>query len=196
MNASSPSSRRICTPFSSSRPLEPSAFIASHFRVNASSTLRAACIIIAQGAALSVAPMKPAGDNFESKCATNASLPTSPTFVHGGSRVMIIFVKGTCFFPVAGVVDVEFWNSIVQFGKFVRNQFTKCCCTAIDPGVPGTRGIRIGASIEPVFISKSAPAAGRFRRVSSDKGVYAVTPRKAQSSSSICSRGNSIFVYQ
>jgi len=104
-----------------------------------------------------------------------------------------MFVNGTCLFPVAGVVEVEFWNSIVQFGRFVLNQFTKCCWTAVDPGVPGTLGTRIGANIEPVLISKSAPAAGRSRRVSSDKGVYAVTPSKAQSRNSNRCKGNSIL---
>ena len=42
------------------------------------------------------------------------------------------------------------------------NQSTKCCRTVEIPGVPGTRGIRIGDRIAPVFISKSARAAGRF----------------------------------
>lgn len=91
---------------------------------------------------------------------------------------MMIFAKGTCRSPVAGVVEVEFWNSMFQFGKFVLNQLMKCCWTAKEPGVPGTRGIRIGASIEPVLISKSGPAAGRFRSVESDKGVYAVTAQR------------------
>ena len=43
----------------------------------------------------------------------------------------------------------------------------------MEPGVPGTLGIKIGASIDPVWISKSAPALGMFLSVSSDKGVYA-----------------------
>jgi hypothetical protein len=41
----------------------------------------------------------------------------------------------------------------------------------------------MGASIDPVLISKSGPAAGRFCSVSSDKGVYAVTPRRMQTRS-------------
>jgi hypothetical protein len=42
----------------------------------------------------------------------------------------------------------------------------------------------MGASIDPVLMSKSGPAAGRFRSVSSDKGVYALTPRRMQTRSS------------
>jgi hypothetical protein len=60
--ASSPSSSSTCTPDSSSSPLSrPCAFIDSHFRVRASSTLLTACRIIAHGAALSIAPTKPLG---------------------------------------------------------------------------------------------------------------------------------------
>ena len=59
------------------------------------------------------------------------------------------------------------------------NHSTKCRWTAVEPGVPGTRGIKIGARIEPVLMSKSVPAEGRLLRVSSDKGVYAVAVRKA-----------------
>jgi len=192
-NASSPSRSRIWTPLSSSKPAKPSACIASHFLVNASSTLRAACIIIAHGAALSVAPMKPAGVSLLSKLATKDNLPTSPGFVHGGSRVTIIFVNGTCLLPVAGVIDVEFWKSMVHLGRLVSNHWTKCCCTAVFPGVPGTRGIKIGASIDPVLMSKSAPAAGRLFNVSSDNGVYAVMPRSALTKSSI-RRSHSILL--
>lgn len=87
----------------------------------------------------------------------------------------MIFTNGTCLDPVAGVVEVEFWNSMVHLGRFVLNQLTRCCCTAMEPGVPGTLGMRIGARIEPVLISKSAPAMGIFWRVSSERGVYALT---------------------
>lgn len=46
------------------------------------------------------------------------------------------------------------------------------------PGVPGTRGISMGESKPALlWISKSDPAAGMLRSVSSDKGVYAVTWR-------------------
>jgi hypothetical protein len=50
---------------------------------------------------------------------------------------------------VAGVLDVEFCHSMVQFGSWVLKKLTKCFCTFAEPGVPGTRGIRIGASREP-----------------------------------------------
>src|SRR3569833_1110461 len=85
--ASSPSRNMIWTPFSSSRPSPPSpaAFIASHFLVSASSMLLATCMSMAQGAALSMAPMKPSGLYRLSLWATRVSLATSPGAAHGGS---------------------------------------------------------------------------------------------------------------
>jgi hypothetical protein len=95
--------------------------------------------------------------------------------------------------PVAGVSDVEFWNSIVQLGRFVRNQFTKWSRTATIPGVPGTRGTRIGARIGPFLMSKSAPADGRLLSVLSDRGVYAAQKQKESSRIKARSRGDAIM---
>ena len=65
-NASSPSKNSICTPLltvSSNKSCSiPAACAAAHFCVRASSILRATCMSIAHGAALSVAPIKPSGD--------------------------------------------------------------------------------------------------------------------------------------
>lgn len=76
--------------------------------------------------------------------------------------------KGISSAPVAGVVAVELCHSISQSGSCSWKKRTKCCCTAREPGVPGTRGIRMGASSWPLWMSKSAPAAGMRRRLSSD----------------------------
>ena len=68
IQASSPSRNSICTPFSSSKtsPAWPEASMSAHLRVRAASTLRATCMSMAQGAALSVAPTKPSGVTLES----------------------------------------------------------------------------------------------------------------------------------
>ena len=60
VKASSPSRSRIWTPIEASRS-EAEEDMESHFLVSAASILRAAWRSMAQGAALSVAPMKPAG---------------------------------------------------------------------------------------------------------------------------------------
>lgn len=76
------------------------------------------------------------------------------------------------------------------------DQSTKCCWTAAEPGVPGTRGIRIGERIEPVLMSKSTPADGKLRSVSSDTGVYAVTTRVRIAQTKrrrVCRRRNAIL---
>ena len=75
------------------------------------------------------------------------------------------------------------------------NQSTKCRWTAAEPGVPGTLGTKIGDNIEPVLMSKSAPADGRLLSVSSDKGVYAATAnaRTAQTKTrSVCRKPDTI----
>lgn len=106
----------------------------------------------------------------------------------------MIFTNGTWVEPVAGVVEVEFWNEMVHRGRCVVNQSTKCSWTLVEPGVPGTRGMRMGLRMEPLFMSKSEPAAGRLRRVSSERGVYAATrERSAQSRRwRICGRRDAI----
>ena len=43
------------------------------------------------------------------------------------------------------------------------------------PGVPGTRGIRIGASNEPFSGSMSSPGYGMERSKLSESGLYALT---------------------
>jgi hypothetical protein len=73
--------------------------------------------------------------------------------------------------PVAGVVEVELCHSTVQRGSWEREKDTKCSRTLAEPGVPGTRGMRIGESRAPVWMSKSWPPDGTVRRLASERGA-------------------------
>jgi len=88
---------------------------------------------------------------------------------------------------------VEFWKEISHFGRYVPNHDTKCCCTAKEPGVPGTRGIKIGERIGPLLMSKSPFEEGRLLRVSSDSLVYAVTPSMRKSHSKLLENARSMI---
>ncbi|KAB5578418.1 hypothetical protein GE09DRAFT_549761 [Coniochaeta sp. 2T2.1] len=76
--------------------------------------------------------------------------------------------NGTSVEPVAGVVDVLLCHSSAQRGSWVRKKETKCSWTRACPGVPGTRGVRMGERREEAlwsWISKSwLPGEGRARR--------------------------------
>jgi hypothetical protein len=60
--------------------------------------------------------------------------------------------------------------------------------------VPGTRGTRIGERMEPVLMSKSAPAEGRLESVASERGVYAVATSVRVAHRSDRRRRDAIFV--
>lgn len=77
-----------------------------------------------------------------------------------------------------GVVEVEFWNSRRQEGRFVLKKATKCWRTAVLPSVPGTRTRRIGERRDPVLMSKSEPGEGRNWREESESAVYAKLSRR------------------
>lgn len=152
-------------------PSSPSATISSYICVRYLSILLATCMSIAQGAALSVAPMKPSGVSLLSKWATRVRMLACPVFVHGGSLLNIMLLNGTSLEPVAGVLSVEFCHSVVQLGSSLWKKSTKCCWTLTEPGVPGTRGIRIGASSAPLWMSKSSSlGVGTARRKLSERG--------------------------
>lgn len=85
----------------------------------------------------------------------------------------IRFTNGICEPPEVGVNEVEFWKVIFQLGRERWKKLTKCVSTAVDPGVPGTRGCSIGARMPPFLMSKSSPGPGRLLRVSSERLVYA-----------------------
>lgn len=171
--ASSPSSSTICTPFSSSSPAPPSplATMAAHFFASASSMLRATCMSMAHGAALSMAPTNPSGSLSVSKWAASVRRLTSPLAAHGGSRRKMRFAKGTSSSPVAGVLYVELWMSTDHSGRFSWKKATKWFWAAREPAVPGMRGVRIGARSEPFSTSKSGSPEGMPRRTSSGSGA-------------------------
>jgi hypothetical protein len=58
--------------------------------------------------------------------------------------------NGNSLLPGSGVLDVEFWKVIFHAGREVRKKLTKWFRTAVEPGDPGTRGMRIGDSKVPV----------------------------------------------
>lgn len=62
----------------------------------------------------------------------------------------MILTKGTSAPSDVGVADVEFWRVISHLGSDSWKKLRKCVRTLIDPGVPGTRGIRIGARRAPL----------------------------------------------
>lgn len=63
----------------------------------------------------------------------------------------------------------------------VLKKSTKWLRTAVDPGLPGTRGRRIGARSLPVFVLKSSPGAGIAFSVSSDRLEYALATQTSNS---------------
>lgn len=85
----------------------------------------------------------------------------------------IKFAKGTSDPPDIGVLDVLFCHSKLQFGSCVWKYSTKCCCAKVWPRVPGTRGMRIGASNAPLLGSMSGPGEGIVRKKLSERGLYA-----------------------
>lgn len=64
-------------------------------------------------------------------------------------------------FGDVGVVELEFWKSSRQDGRFWLKKSTKCWRTAVLPSVPGTRTRKIGERRAPVWMSKSEPGDGR-----------------------------------
>lgn len=90
------------------------------------------------------------------------------------------------FFPLeVGVVSDEFCVLSVHSGSCVEKKSWKWFRTFREPAVPGTRGIRIGESRAPSWISKSASEGfGRKLRVSSERSfqaeVKAVKRRRAK----------------
>lgn len=85
----------------------------------------------------------------------------------------IRFTNGIGLFLDVGVVDVEFCSSTVHCGRCVWKNWMKCWRTAREPGVPGTRGRRIGERMVPRWMSKDPSELGRLRSVLSERGVYA-----------------------
>lgn len=62
-------------------------------------------------------------------------------------------------------------HSAVQRGSSERKKDVKCSWTLAEPGVPGTRGMRIGDRRAPVRMSKSLPPEGIVRRLPSESGA-------------------------
>lgn len=60
-------------------------------------------------------------------------------------------------------MDVELCHSIVHSGRLVVKKSIKCRWAAVDPGVPGTRGMRRGARREEGFglMEKAFEVGGR-----------------------------------
>ena len=86
-----------------------------------------------------------------------------------------MLTKGISASPVTGVLEVEFWNERRHSGSLVWKKSTKWLRTAVEPGLPGTRGRRIGARSLPVWMLKSSPGPGMACRVSSERVEYALT---------------------
>lgn len=84
--------------------------------------------------------------------------------LHGGSFVAKKLTNGISFPPESGVVADEFWVPTDQPGRWVPKKDWKWRRTLREFSVPGTRGMRIGARMAPVWILKSE-SAGRGRRV-------------------------------
>lgn len=69
--------------------------------------------------------------------------------------------------PESGVVAVEFCHEISHSGRFLEKKETKCCWTLRWPGVPGTRGMRMGArSPEAVLVMSKSEVRGDGRDLS------------------------------
>ena len=71
------------------------------------------------------------------------------------------------------------YHSSVHFGKLELKKFTKWCCTAAWPGVPGPRGFRIGERT-PLLGSKSEAPEEMFWRKLEERGLYAFVMRKRE----------------
>ena len=83
------------------------------------------------------------------------------------------FWKGNCLPLEVGVVAVLFCHEMSHFGSSRWKYETKCCCTVVWPGVPGTRGMRMGARSGPFSWSKRSPGEGMAFRKLSESGLYA-----------------------
>ena len=90
------------------------------------------------------------------------------------------FVNGTSSPFETGVVLVEFWNVSFHLGRFSAKKFTRWKRTASEPGVPGTRGRRMGARMAPFFMSKSLPGEGSDLSEESERAVYARMERRRE----------------
>lgn len=85
----------------------------------------------------------------------------------------IRFWKGRSLPPEVGVVAVLFCHDMSHLGSSRWKYDTKCCCVVVWPGVPGTRGMRIGARRSPCSWSKRSPGAGMAFKKLSESGLYA-----------------------
>ena len=75
--------------------------------------------------------------------------------------------------PLAEVVVVELYHSIVHLGSSVLKKLTKWCWTAACPSVPGTRGIKMGDKRLPWRGSKFRSSEDMLRKKPSESGLYA-----------------------